>query len=94
MERVNIFAYRYHLKLMQGSSSDDLSRRFDRFPVVPSLEVVEHVYAPREYAITLFKLYDEGGTVIAPMLYLGYWKNITMAFTGKMDSHFNALCKN
>lgn len=32
-----------------------------RFPVVLSLEVVEHVYAPRHYARTVFDLLSGGG---------------------------------
>jgi 2-polyprenyl-6-hydroxyphenyl methylase/3-demethylubiquinone-9 3-methyltransferase len=49
------------LKLYQGSAYDDLTGRFGRFPVVISLEVVEHVYFPRKYAATLFDLVQPGG---------------------------------
>lgn len=83
-----------HLELVQGSSSDDLSGQFGRFPVVLSLEVVEHVYAPREYANTLFSLCEDGGRVIVSTPYHGYWKNLAMALTGKMDNHFTALWDN
>lgn len=83
-----------YLKLSHGSSSDDLSGKFGRFPVVLSLEVVEHVFAPREYAKTLFRLCDVGGTVIVSTPYHGYWKNLAMAVTGKMDNHFTALWDN
>jgi 2-polyprenyl-3-methyl-5-hydroxy-6-metoxy-1,4-benzoquinol methylase len=48
-------------KLYQGSAYDDLAGRFGRFPVVISLEVVEHVYFPRKYAATLFDLVEPGG---------------------------------
>jgi SAM-dependent methyltransferase len=44
------------LRLEQGSGYDNLVARFGRFPVVLNLEVVEHVYAPRDYARTLFEL--------------------------------------
>jgi 2-polyprenyl-3-methyl-5-hydroxy-6-metoxy-1,4-benzoquinol methylase len=44
------------LKLAEGSAYDDLVRRYGQFPVVLSLEVVEHVYAPRHYAQTVFDL--------------------------------------
>jgi 2-polyprenyl-6-hydroxyphenyl methylase/3-demethylubiquinone-9 3-methyltransferase len=83
-----------HLKLVQGSSSDDLAGRFGQFPLVLSLEVVEHVYAPREYAKTLFNLCAGGGTVIISTPYHGYCKNLVMALAGKMDNHFTALWDN
>jgi 2-polyprenyl-6-hydroxyphenyl methylase/3-demethylubiquinone-9 3-methyltransferase len=59
--------------------------------VVISLEVVEHVYAPRHYARTLFDLVEPGGAAIISTPYDGYWKNITLALSGRMDSHFTAL---
>jgi 2-polyprenyl-3-methyl-5-hydroxy-6-metoxy-1,4-benzoquinol methylase len=79
------------LKLETGSAYDDLAGKYGRFPVVISLEVVEHVYAPREYARTLADLLEPGGTAIISTPYHGYWKNLAMAATGKMDAHFTAL---
>lgn len=79
------------LKLFEGSAYDDLAGRFGRFPVVTSLEVVEHVYSPRKYAATLFSLLEPGGTAIVSTPYHGYWKNMVLALTGKMDGHFTAL---
>jgi 2-polyprenyl-3-methyl-5-hydroxy-6-metoxy-1,4-benzoquinol methylase len=79
------------LQLEEGSAYDDLAARFGRFPVVTSLEVVEHVYAPRHYAATLFSLLEPGGTAIVSTPFHGYWKNLAMALTGKMDAHFTAL---
>jgi 2-polyprenyl-3-methyl-5-hydroxy-6-metoxy-1,4-benzoquinol methylase len=83
-----------HLKLVRGSADDDLAGSFGQFPVVLSLEVVEHVYAPREYAKTLFRLCAGGGVGIVSTPYHGYWKNLAMAVTGKMDEHFTALWDN
>lgn len=80
-----------HLNLKQGSAYDDLRLEFGTFPVVTSLEVVEHLYAPREYAKTLFNLLEPGGTAIISTPYHGYWKNLALALTGKMDAHFTAL---
>jgi 2-polyprenyl-3-methyl-5-hydroxy-6-metoxy-1,4-benzoquinol methylase len=79
------------LKLFEGSAYDDLAGRYGSYPVVTSLEVVEHVYFPRRYAATLFSLLERGGTAIVSTPYHGYWKNLTMALTGKMDAHFTAL---
>ena len=80
-----------HLKLFEGSAYDNLFERFGQFPVVTSLEVVEHVYFPRQYASTLFSLVASGGTAIISTPYHGYWKNLAMAITGRMDGHFTAL---
>jgi 2-polyprenyl-6-hydroxyphenyl methylase/3-demethylubiquinone-9 3-methyltransferase len=79
------------LHLEVGSAYEDLVSRFGRFPVVISLEVVEHVYAPREFARTLFDLGEPGGTMIASTPYHGYLKNLALAVSGKMDTHFTAL---
>ena len=49
------------LRLSNGSAYDDLAGQFGQFPVVLSLEVVEHVYAPRHYARTVFDLLCGGG---------------------------------
>ena len=79
------------LKLSSGSAYDDLAAQYGQFPVVLSLEVVEHVYAPHQYVRTLFDLLAGGGTVIISTPYHGYWKNLALALAGKMDRHFTAL---
>lgn len=83
-----------HLRFEEGSAYDDLAARFGQFPVVISLEVVEHAYAPRDYAKTLFDLTEPGGTAIVSTPYHGYFKNLALALTGKLDSHFTALWDN
>lgn len=80
-----------HLKLFEGSAYEDLAARFGRFPVVTSLEVVEHVYFPRQYAATLFSLLEPGSTAIVSTPDHGYWKNLALAVAGKMDGHFTVL---
>src|SRR5712671_2654910 len=50
-----------HLQLEVGSTDEDLAGRFGRFPVVTSLEVVEHVYAPRQFAKRVYDLLEPGG---------------------------------
>lgn len=74
-----------------GSAYEDLQAKFGNFPLVYSLEVVEHVYSPRDYAQTLVSLMQDDGIAIVSTPYHGYWKNLIMALTGKMDSHFTAL---
>lgn len=80
-----------HLNVHLGSAYDYLAETYGRFPVVVSLEVVEHLYAPRDFARTLFDLVEPSGTVIVSTPYHGYWKNLALALTGKMDNHFTAL---
>ena len=79
------------IRLESGSAYDDLVARFGRFPAVISLEVVEHVYAPRDYARTLFDLVEPGGMALVSTPYHGYCKNVVMAVAGKLDAHFTAL---
>lgn len=79
------------LKLDAGSCYDDLATKYGRFPVVISLEVVEHVFLPRKFATCVFDLLEPGGTAIISTPYHGYWKNLALALTGKLDAHFTAL---
>jgi 2-polyprenyl-3-methyl-5-hydroxy-6-metoxy-1,4-benzoquinol methylase len=74
-----------------ASAYDDLAAKFSRFPLVVSLEVVEHIYDPRRYARTLYDLVEPGGTAIVSTPYHGYLKNLALALTGKFDEHFTAL---
>jgi len=80
-----------HLRLAQGSAYEPLSETYGTFPIVLSLEVVEHVYAPRDYARALADLLEPGGHAIISTPYHGYLKNLALAVTGKMDAHFTAL---
>lgn len=74
-----------------GSAYDPLAERFGTFPAVVSLEVVEHVYYPRLFAKCVYDLLDPGGIAIISTPYHGYFKNLALAVSGKMDSHFTAL---
>ena len=83
-----------HLRLEEGSCYEDLAARFGRFPVVTSLEVVEHVYEPRRLARCVYDLLEPGGWAIISTPYHGYWKNLALALAGKLDAHFTALWDN
>lgn len=82
------------LALHEGSAYDRLDLRFGVFSAVVSLEVVEHLYAPREYAKTVYSLLSATGVAIISTPYHGYFKNLALAVTGKMDDHFTALWDN
>jgi len=79
------------LDLFEGSAYDNLHTAYGKFPAVVSLEVVEHVYFPRAFAKTAFELLQPGGVAIISTPFHGYWKNLALAITGKMDGHFTAL---
>lgn len=79
------------LNLHVGSAYDDLRNQYGQFPVVLSLEVVEHLYFPRTFARTVYDLLEPGGTAIISTPYHGYWKNLALAISGKMDAHFTVL---
>jgi 2-polyprenyl-3-methyl-5-hydroxy-6-metoxy-1,4-benzoquinol methylase len=80
-----------HLRLEIGSTDDDLVTRFGTFPLVLSLEVIEHVPSPGQFARRLYDLLEPGGMVVISTPYHGYAKNVALAITGRMDAHFTAL---
>jgi 2-polyprenyl-3-methyl-5-hydroxy-6-metoxy-1,4-benzoquinol methylase len=63
----------------------------ERFDVVVSTEVVEHLYHPRRLIQNAFRLLKPSGHFIASTPYHGYIKNVLLALSGKMDNHFTAL---
>jgi 2-polyprenyl-3-methyl-5-hydroxy-6-metoxy-1,4-benzoquinol methylase len=74
-----------------ASAYDDLRQKFGEFDIVVSLEVVEHLYEPRRFARNALALLKPGGRAIISTPFHGYWKNLALAASGKMDSHFTAL---
>jgi 2-polyprenyl-6-hydroxyphenyl methylase/3-demethylubiquinone-9 3-methyltransferase len=77
-----------------GSTDEDLVGRFGKFPAVTSLEVVEHVYAPREFAKRIYDLLEPGGVAIISTPYNGYLKNLLIALLDKSDWHYTSLWDN
>ena len=61
------------------------------FDLVVSTEVVEHLYAPREYARGCFNALKPGGRFICTTPYHGYLKNLALSFAGKWDTHADPL---
>lgn len=74
-----------------GSAYDALAATYGTFPIVLSLEVIEHLYQPRAFARTIFDLLQPGGLAIISTPYHGYLKNLALALSGRFDSHFNPL---
>lgn len=74
-----------------GSAYDDLPALYGTFPLVLSLEVVEHLYSPRQFAETLRRLLEPGGLGVVSTPYHGYLKNLALAVTNRMDFHYSPL---
>ena len=74
-----------------GSAYEPLKARFGTFDVILSLEVIEHLYDPRAFVRNVVDALDIGGLLILSTPYHGYWKNLALALTGRMDAHFTAL---
>ena len=79
------------LQLEVGSTEEDLAARFGKFPAVTSLEVVEHVYAPREFARRVYDLLLPGGVAVISTPYNGYLKNLAIAVLDGHDRHHSPL---
>ncbi len=81
------------IRFTQADLGTDLPGSFlvESCDVIISTEVVEHVFLPRFFAANCYKLLKPGGKVILSAPYHGYLKNLALAVTGKMDSHFTVL---
>ena len=61
------------------------------FDIVLSTEVIEHLLYPRELVRAAKKCLKPNGRLILTTPYHGYLKNLVLALSGKMDTHFNPL---
>lgn len=80
-----------NVSLHVGDCYQALATRFGQFPVVVSLEVIEHCMHPRAFVRCIYDLLIPGGIAIISTPYHGYLKNLALAATGKLDKHFTAL---
>ncbi|MBG81338.1 MAG: SAM-dependent methyltransferase [Phycisphaerae bacterium] len=80
---------RFEEQLIETDLLDRLQE--DPFDLVISTEVVEHLYAPRDWANGSFHALKPGGHLIGTTPYHGYIKNLAISITGKFDSHVNPL---
>jgi 2-polyprenyl-6-hydroxyphenyl methylase/3-demethylubiquinone-9 3-methyltransferase len=74
-----------------GTSYDDLAGVYGTFPIVVSLEVIEHCYSVKAYLETMFRLLEPGGLGIISTPFHGYWKNLALSVFDKWDSHHSPL---
>jgi len=61
------------------------------FDLVISSDVIEHLYRPSDLVEAAFSLLNPDGHVLLGTPYHGYLKNLALALSGRMDSHFSAL---
>jgi 2-polyprenyl-3-methyl-5-hydroxy-6-metoxy-1,4-benzoquinol methylase len=80
-----------HLKLHIGNVYDDLAETYGQFPLVVTLEVIEHCFDPKRFAKTFYDLIAPGGVGLLSTPYHGYLKNLALAVTGKWDKHLTVL---
>jgi SAM-dependent methyltransferase len=74
-----------------GTAYDDLAGAYGTFPIVISLEVIEHCYSIKAYLETMFRLIEPGGLGIISTPFHGYWKNLALSLADKWDSHHDPL---
>ena len=63
----------------------------EAFDVVLSLEVVEHLFLPREWARGCFGALRPGGTLVCSTPYHGFLKNLALSAMNKWDFHHNPM---
>jgi 2-polyprenyl-6-hydroxyphenyl methylase/3-demethylubiquinone-9 3-methyltransferase len=76
----------------QASAYEDLQAVFGRrFDAVTALEVIEHLYAPRDFLRRISATLKPGAPLILSTPYHGYLKNLALAALGELDRHFTVL---
>jgi 2-polyprenyl-6-hydroxyphenyl methylase/3-demethylubiquinone-9 3-methyltransferase len=74
------------------SAYDDLRSSLSRdFDLVVSLEVIEHLFDPRLFLHRAFDVLRPGGVLVLSTPYHGYLKNVALALSGRLDTHFTVL---
>jgi len=73
------------------SPTGDLLERVGPVDAILSTEVIEHLYDPRGFLRNAHKLLKPGGKLVLSTPYHGYFKNLMLALTGKLDKHFTVL---
>ena len=76
---------RFHAR----SVYDDLATEFGRFPLVVSLEVIEHLVSPASFLSSVSSLLEDQGYLVISTPYHGYLKNLALALTNRFDFHWS-----
>lgn len=65
--------------------------KVDNFDLVVSSDVIEHLYCPSDLVEAASSILKQNGQLIIGTPYHGYLKNLLLAASGKLDSHFDVL---
>lgn len=79
------------LHFEKASTTDDLGTRFGEFPVVVSMEVLEHCPSPREFMRAFLSVLVPGGIGVISTPYHSYLKTLLVVASGRFDRHFDPL---
>ena len=80
-------------QFLRSEISPDLSANtgLKNFDLVISIEVIEHLYCPSDLIETAATLLRPNGFLLLTTPYHGYLKNLALAITNRMDTHYNSL---
>jgi len=79
------------VRLADASTSLVASFPDQRFDLILSVEVIEHVYDPGSLLSQARLLLQPGGRLLLTTPYHGYLKNLLIALAGRCDAHYNPL---
>jgi 2-polyprenyl-6-hydroxyphenyl methylase/3-demethylubiquinone-9 3-methyltransferase len=81
------------IDFFQGSVYDDFRSQcgIDAFDAIIAVELIEHLYSPRQFARRVHEALSPGGVFIVTTPYWGYTKNIILALSNRMDRALTAL---
>ena len=81
------------INFVEGSIYDDLGGLcgVDCFDAIVSVEVIEHLYSPRQFVRRSFSALRPGGLLIITTPYWGYLKNLALALSNRMDRSLTPL---
>jgi 2-polyprenyl-3-methyl-5-hydroxy-6-metoxy-1,4-benzoquinol methylase len=65
--------------------------KLGEFDLIVSSDVIEHLYRPADLIEAAVSLLKPNGHLLIGTPYHGYWKNLALSLTGKMDGHFSSL---
>lgn len=82
---------RFYKASVQDDVAEILTSENEKFDVVVSTEVIEHLYSPEQLLQFARNIIKENGLLILTMPYYGYAKNLAISLLNKWDQHHSAL---